>query len=121
VSVAFVSPDGGIAFGSTRLDLAENDAVLKRAGTIRGVVMEGNRRQAGLEVQLLDRKGNEVRRTRTSDSGAFGFQSVRPGKYRLLCVKPANGRQGAYPGKRGEFLDLRRNATARAEVRLNLR
>ena len=67
-------------------------------GEIRGKVVEGPRPQPNLVVTLIDERGKEIARTRTGLDGAFVFDRLPPGRYRLLCVKPESQRRATQGG-----------------------
>lgn len=67
--------------------------VAKKA-SIAGVVMEGDRPQKGLKVDLLDAAGRPLLSTTTADKGQFVFKDLAPGEYRVSSVKTASNTRG---------------------------
>ncbi len=100
VSVLVVNGAGLKKFGTIKIELeapAEGDANKPKGttGKVSGTVLEGDRPQPKLAVQLLDAQG-AVKGTATTDAaGKFKFEDVAPGAYRVLARKVASGRQGA--------------------------
>ena len=66
-----------------------------------GVVREGDIPQANLEVILKDEKGAEKGKTTSKDDGAFTFENVPPGAYKVSVTKAGSGtqRQGGADAK----------------------
>jgi hypothetical protein len=63
-------------------------------GTIKGVIMEADRRQPGLEVTLSDEKGTKIDSVDADDKGEFVFKDVKPGRYTVSAVKTKSKRKG---------------------------
>ncbi|MGL4553197.1 MAG: hypothetical protein ACRC33_18690 [Gemmataceae bacterium] len=62
-----------------------------KKGKISGEVVEGDRFQPGLTVQLIDATTGKVLKTATTDErGEFAFKDVEKGKYALAVVKSAS-------------------------------
>jgi hypothetical protein len=67
-------------------------------GAIQGKVTENDIAQPGLTVYLIDPKAKEMEnpikdQKKTGPGGAFSFTDLKPGPYRLWCVKDATRRQ----------------------------
>ena len=66
-------------------------------GTVRGVVMEGDRPQPKLQVFLVSVNGKAVANQLTQLDGTFVFENVAPGEYRLTAAKTASQTVGESP------------------------
>lgn len=60
-------------------------AVLVPGGSMTGIVMEGDRPQPTIGVELRTQDGKVVATTRTAPDGTFAFRNVAPGTY-VACV-----------------------------------
>jgi hypothetical protein len=60
------------------------------AATIKGEVVEGDRIQRGLKVELRDEKGAKKDTTETDGQGKFVFKNVTPARYQIVVLKSAN-------------------------------
>ena len=92
ISVELTNNVGLTTTATTLVELL--DAVPVTGGTVRGTVVEGPRPQPGLAVTLADEKGGEKAKAKTGDDGAFVFENVAPGKYKVLSAKPDAMRKG---------------------------
>jgi hypothetical protein len=63
-------------------------------GTITGIVVQGDRRQPGIPVRLLDDKGQVKDTTMTNNEGKFEFKDVPPGSYRVTAAKTGDNTRG---------------------------
>jgi hypothetical protein len=120
VSVRFVNSVGLTSFATTTVELLEANPALTAKGTIKGVVREGERPQAGLDVVLTDDKGAEKGRVKAGADGTFTFADLPAGKYKVSANKSSSGRKGVYPRAAAEFIDLKPGGTETAEVVLFL-
>jgi hypothetical protein len=68
-----------------------------RKGSIAGVVMEGERPQKELKVDLLDPAGKVLLSTNTADDGSYVFRDLLPGDYRVASVKTVSNTAGMTP------------------------
>jgi hypothetical protein len=71
------------------------------AGQIRGTVLDGQQPLRDLEIVLKDSKGTAKARTKTGQHGAFVFEKVLPGEYRVSVAGPAGRTEGETPVKMG--------------------
>lgn len=55
-------------------------------GYIRGKVLEGP--QANRQLKLVDERGKEIARTQTQADGAYVFERIEPGRYRVQLRDP---------------------------------
>lgn len=98
LSVQFVNGVGQNAFETVMIEIAEPPppgTATKGPGKIEGQVIEGRLPQKGLEVFLMDEKGMMVKAKKTTaEGGAFVFEDVSPGTYKVLCVKSASQTKG---------------------------
>jgi len=63
-----------------------------------GVVMEGDRPQAGIPVQLLNATNNTVVASATTNAdGSFTLENVPPGSYRITARKSSSRTQAIKP------------------------
>lgn len=69
-------------------------AVVVAGGSVRGVVMEGDRPQPDLAVSLRTQDGKVVASTRTTTDGIFAFNNVAPGTYVAYADKIASQTKG---------------------------
>jgi hypothetical protein len=118
ISVQFVNELGLSRFDTIRVTLEEKDPLASRPGRIQGVVREGTRPQAGLNVVLSDEKGASQAKASTNEQGQFVFRDVAPGKYRLSCDKSSTQRRGTFPTDPQQFLDVAPGATVAADLLL---
>jgi len=87
--------ENGIGLSSTQItdvmiaDPAMKDAKEKLA-TISGNVVQGDRPQRGLTVELYDDKKALLKTTKTDDSGNFSFSDLNAGSYLLVCQREDN-------------------------------
>lgn len=94
VITAVVTNGAGLTtFATTTINLIAASAT--PVGKIQGVIVEGNRPQAQLEVILLKAAGGEVSRTKSTTAGEFTFANVPSGEYHLTTSKPASQRKAA--------------------------
>ena len=113
VSVEFKSATGLSSFATATLELIDQEAP-PETGRIEGKVAEGPRAQEGLTVVLRDEK-NEVRGQTTTDAdGAYKFENVKPGKYRVIASKPKAKRTADKP------VDVAPGATVRLDLTLGV-
>ena len=77
------------AFAKGTIELVDFDPVKNALGSIQGNVVEGDISQPGLLVVLLDAKGNKLAEKKAGADGTFAFEKLPPGKYILVCEKPA--------------------------------
>jgi hypothetical protein len=90
VSARATNGAGLATWATTTVDLV--DTLPIPPGAVAGRVLEGDRPQAGLEVQLLDEKGTVLKRATTDADGKFRFDAVAPGRYRLTSAKSSSRR-----------------------------
>ena len=85
-------------------------------GGVAGTVLLGDNRAAGLTVVLENRQGGFVARTKSNESGAFNFQNVAPGAYRVRVTGrgdfPASGLAVTMERESITGLELRGKAAA---------
>ena len=89
VSVLFTNRVGLSAMAKGMVELVDFDPVKNALGSIQGSVVEGEISQPGLLVVLLDAKGNKLAEKKAGADGTFAFEKLPPGKYLLVCEKPA--------------------------------
>src|SRR5262249_43841485 len=65
--------------------------------SITGTVVEGDRLQVGIPVQLNDTAGRAIRTTKTAAGGKFVFEDLDPGSYRVVATKSASRTRGETP------------------------
>ena len=71
-----------IAFVS--LLAAAHAAAQTTTGTVTGTVVDSSQQVvAGAEVTLVNERSTESRQTTTSETGAFVFPAVQPGRYTI--------------------------------------
>ncbi len=109
VSVQFVSNVGLSTFDTGRIELIDTDPIL--TGSIRGRVREGELPQAGLDVVLVNAKGEKLE-TKTDNDGIFGFTDVPVGKYLVASYKSTSKRTGRLE------VEVKADVTTKAEVEL---
>jgi hypothetical protein len=80
-------------FETVVVESLDVDPETLRVGRIQGQVLEGTRPQPNLVVILKNTAGNEAARVRTQTDGAFRFEGIMPGNYRLEVAKPESGRR----------------------------
>ncbi len=88
VGVMFVNETGLPALKMQKIELIDPPAP---GGTIEGTVELGSRGQPKVPVSLRDAEGKEKGVAVTDDKGAFKFEGVAPGTYRLYSAKPDSG------------------------------
>jgi hypothetical protein len=88
VGVMFVNETGLPAVKTQKIELIDPPAP---GGTIEGTVELGGRGQPKVPVLLRDSEGKEKGVAVTDDKGAFKFEGVAPGTYRLYSAKPDSG------------------------------
>ena len=54
---------------------------------------KGGALSSNTEIELLDRDGNVVQRTRTTEQGNYRFKNVNEGKYKVRAKKDGFGSQ----------------------------
>lgn len=102
VSVQFVNGVGLGTFETATIDLVDADPK-NGPGKIQGVVLEGDRPQANLEVVLsgdkaaVMNKDKDKGKTKTKEDGTFVFDNVAPGTYEVSCAKPSTERKATVP------------------------
>lgn len=69
-------------------------AVVVAGGSMRGMVMEGDRPQPDLAVSLRTQEGKVVASTRTALDGTFAFNNVAPGTYVTYADKISSQTKG---------------------------
>ena len=84
-------------FETSIVEALDVDPETLRVGKIQGQVFEGMRPQPNLLVILKDIAGKETARTQTRADGAFLFEGVLPGSYRIEVAKPESGRRANSP------------------------
>lgn len=87
--------ENGIGLSSTYImDVIIEDPAMntkkEKLATISGSVVQGERPQRGLTVELFDDKKNLVKTTRTDDSGNFTMTDLQAGSYLVTCVREDN-------------------------------
>jgi hypothetical protein len=65
--------------------------------SVEGLVSEGDRPQAGIEVSLLDAKNMKVAATKTDAAGLYRFENLKKGKYTVQASKGPSGRKASKP------------------------
>jgi hypothetical protein len=86
-----VTGTGVVAFATASIELVDFDPAKVAPGKITGVLMEGEVPQIGLEVVLKDDKGADRAKAATTAGGAFAFDPVPPGTYKLVAIKRVSG------------------------------
>ncbi len=95
VSLMAVNNLGLMSFAKTSVEVVDFDPELKAPGTLMGVVVEGEFKQANLTVVLSDLKGAKLAERKTTPQGEFEFRDLPPGTYKLSVTKTANQRKAA--------------------------
>jgi len=70
------------------------DTLQKGKGRIEGTVVEGNRLQAGLTVELRDPAGKTVATAMTDKAGKYELKNLEPGSYTVFASKSASRTRG---------------------------
>lgn len=69
-----------------------------KPGSIVGTVLEGDRPQPGLTVELTEPKaaapGDKPKTAKTDENGKFEFKDLEPGAYKVKSSKPVSNRKG---------------------------
>jgi hypothetical protein len=103
LTVEFVNRVGLTTLTQTyALHVSKGDAVdpadKPKPGSIAGTVLEGDRPQPGLTVELIEPKapapGDKPKSTMTDQNGKFEFKDLEPGTYRVKSAKPVSNRKG---------------------------
>jgi hypothetical protein len=68
-----------------------------KKGSIAGVVVEGERPQKGLKVDLVDAAGKVLLSTNTAADGTYVFKDLLPGDYRVSSAKTTSNTAGVSP------------------------
>jgi hypothetical protein len=111
ITARFTNGAGLTTFTSTTINIVAS--LPPALGEVRGVVLEGSRPQAGLEVSL--EKGPAVLvKAKTDEQGAFAFAGVQPGEYVVKASKPLAERKGQ------AAVTVQAGATATASIKLAL-
>jgi len=88
VGVQFINETGIAATKTQKIELVDPPFP---GGTIDGLVVLGDLGQPKLPVLLRDAEGKEKGVAVTNDKGAFKFEGLAPGAYRLFSAKPDSG------------------------------
>jgi hypothetical protein len=111
VSVQFTNGAGLTRTVTATLDVIDPPpeppaAALK--ASIAGTVVEGDRPQVGLPVELRDGTGRVILATgKTGEGGTFLFKDLNPGLYRVVSMKTASNTQGMTPRAALPPIDLK--------------
>ena len=105
---------GMTAFAAGTVELVDVDLEKTAPGTITGTVVEGDRPQVGLTVVLTDEKNKKVTEQQTTAGGAFRFEKVPPGKYKVSAQK----RSSAAPRTGKADADVKPGATVTVTIEL---
>jgi hypothetical protein len=92
VSVRFVKKAGPVAAASVKVSV--DDPAERRKASVKGRVLEGDRPQAGIDVQALNPRGEVKGTAKTNDKGEFEVKGLEPGYYRLASIKRAGNTRG---------------------------
>jgi hypothetical protein len=93
IGVQVVNHAGMATIDTAAVEVIDHEPGKTGRGEIRGKVFEGARPQANLLVSLIDERGNTIARTTTGIDGAYVFEQVAPGSYRVQCIKPESQRR----------------------------
>jgi hypothetical protein len=93
IGVQVVNHAGMATIDTAAVEVIDHEPGKTGRGEIRGKVFEGPRPQANLLVSLIDERGNTIARTTTGIDGAYLFEQVAPGAYRVQCIKPESQRR----------------------------
>ena len=88
VGVQFVNETGLTAVKTQKIELVDPPVP---AATIEGIVELGGRPQAKVGVSLRDGDGKEKGAAITDEKGAFKFEGLPAGAYRILAARPDSG------------------------------
>jgi hypothetical protein len=97
VTAMFTNGAGLISFVTTTIHVIST--LPTASGEVKGVVLEGSRPQAGLEVTLEKAPNAIVAKTRTNEQGVFVFAGVAPGDYVVKSLKRDAERKGQAAAK----------------------
>ena len=79
---------------------ADGKPAVEKPGAIEGKVTENNIAQPGLMVYLIDPKAKEKEnpvkgQAKTTSEGLYSFTDLKPGPYRVYCLKEATNRRSS--------------------------
>jgi hypothetical protein len=96
VSVRFTNGVGLSSTAVVAVDLMDPPAEVKvvKKGSIAGSVMEGDRPQAGLKVDLLNAAGKVLASVTTKEDGTFAFKDLDAGAYQVSSAKASSDTKG---------------------------
>ncbi|MBX9681795.1 MAG: carboxypeptidase-like regulatory domain-containing protein [Gemmataceae bacterium] len=97
ITVKATNRAGLSRYETSIVEALDVDPETLRVGKIAGHVFEGMRPQPNLLVILKDIAGKEAARVQTRPDGAFLFEGVQPGSYRIEVAKPESGRRANGP------------------------
>jgi hypothetical protein len=95
---AFVSAEAAVRGPAPPPSVAAAKPAPERPGAIIGNVTENDVAQPGLIVYLVDPSANETQNpvkatSKTARDGTFSFTDLKPGLYRVHCLKEVNNRR----------------------------
>jgi hypothetical protein len=106
VSVQFINNVGLSTIATTQLPVVDQATIdkinalkaqEKKKASIKGKVLEGDRPQEGLTVQLLNDSGKVVATAKTDTKGEFLFKNLDPGAYKVTASKSSSRTKGEEP------------------------
>jgi hypothetical protein len=103
VSVRFTNGAGLSEIKTVRVQLVDSGsskdggAGAGKLGQIEGMVVEGDRPQANVEVALRDEKNNLKASTKTDEAGKYVLKDIPAGAYKVVAAKSAAKTKGETP------------------------
>lgn len=93
IDLSCVAVNGAGLTSSSSASVEAVEALPDKPAAIAGVLREGNRPQAGLEVTLSDARGTALFKAPTDADGKYLFPGLKPGAYTLTAEKVATRRK----------------------------
>ncbi|MBA4191465.1 MAG: hypothetical protein C0467_26090 [Planctomycetaceae bacterium] len=93
IDISSIAVNGAGLTSTSSVSVEGVDAIPEKPATIAGVLREGNRPQAGLEVTLSDARGMALFKATTDADGKYLFPGLKPGAYMLTAEKVATRRK----------------------------
>lgn len=93
IDISSIAVNGAGLTSSSSASVEVVDAIPEKPAAIAGVLREGNRPQAGLEVTLSDARGMALFKVNTDADGKYLFPELKPGAYMLAAEKVATRRK----------------------------